>query len=547
MATALGRILGRGYFPKELPPPFQTLSFAAAVEAGLPPSFDLVLSRPTNANPAFVSSPAIHNLARAGTLRRRLTIPNPVNQFQLAAQIVGGWREIARFCRKSPISLTTPTFKLPGARPISGAKGFAEIPSARARARAGSRFILSTDLNSFYPSVYTHAVPWALHTKAVAKRNRSNGLLGNRLDLALRNGQAGQTIGIPIGPDTSLVIAELLGTAVDLQLPPYVKSHAFRYIDDIECGFMNASDAESALAAIQNEFAAFELSLNPRKTRVSELPQDMEAFWVPHLRLFGFSGSGQRLALLGFFGRAFELAKQHPQEAILKYAVQRMRSVTVSSDNWPLYEDLLLGCLAIESGTTPSVVAELHRYRGSRPLSRARITEVFNRLIGFHAPQHHGSEVAWSIWYLSVSGYRIAEAVGNAAVRVPDPVVSLCLLHARSLNLVDPGVDWTVLERQMTKEELLGPSWLLSYEARVKGWLPSRGSADHIAGVTQFNHLRAQGVSFYDDTVALASAPVRPAVSAVSDAMALVDNDESEEDDHEEEDEFDYILHGLSG
>jgi hypothetical protein len=556
MATALARILGRGYFPKELPPPFQTLSFAAAVDAGLPPSFELLLTRPTRANPAFITSPGIHNLARAGTLRRRLSIPNPVNQYQLAAQVVAGWREIARFCRRSPISLTTPTFKVPGARPISAAKGFAEIPAARARARAGSRFILSTDLNAFYPSVYTHAIPWALHTKSVAKRDRGNGLLGNRLDLALRNGQSGQTIGIPIGPDTSLVIAELLGTAVDLKLPEYVRRHAFRYIDDVECGFMNASDAEGALAAIQNEFAAFELSLNPRKTRVSELPQDVEAFWVPHLRLFRFEGSGQRLALLGFFGRAFELAKQHPQEAILKYAVQRMRSVTVSNANWSLYEDLLLGCLAIESGTTPAVVAELNRYRATRPLSADRITEVFNRLIAYHAPQHHGSEVAWSIWYLTISGYRISGGVGDAAVRVPDPVVSLCLLHARSLGLVDPGVDWSVLERQMTKEELLGPNWLLSYEARVKGWLPSRGAADHIAAVPQFAHLRGQGVTFYELAATLASAPltasappapVAPAARAAPAATAAQVAAEVEEDDHNEEDEFDYILHGLSG
>jgi hypothetical protein len=549
MPTALGRILGRGYFPKELPPPFQTLSFAAAVDVGLPASFELLLSRPTRAHPAFVTSPAIHNLARAGTLRRRLTIPNPVNQFQLAGQIVGGWREISRLCRKSPISMTTPAFKLPGARPISAAQGFAEIPLARARTRAGWRYVLTTDLNSFYPSVYTHAVPWALHTKEVAKRDRSSGLLGNRLDLALRNGQSGQTIGIPIGPDTSLVIAELLGTAVDLQLPDFVQQNAFRYIDDIECGFMNASDAESALAAVQNEFSAFELNLNPRKTRVSELPQEMEAFWVPHLRLFGFEGSGQRHALLGFFGRAFELAKQHPQEAILKYAVQRMRSVTVASTHWAVYENLLLSCLAIESGTTPAVVAELNRYRGARPLNAKRITDVFNRLIAFHAPQHHGSEVAWLIWYMAVSRYRIAGVVGNAAAHIPDPVVSLCLLHARSLGLVDLGVDWTVLEMQMTKDDLLGPSWLLSYEAGVKGWLPSRGSADHIASVTQFDHLRSQAVSFYEVTASLTSAPVRPSASGIFGISVLsdqFDDDESEVED-EDEDEFDFILHGLSG
>lgn len=553
MPTALGRILGRGYFPKELPPPFQTQSFAAAVENGLPSSFNLLLTRPTRVHPAFVSNPVIHNLARAGTLRRRLSIPNPINQYQLTVEILKGWREISRLCGKTPMSLTTPSYNRPGARPISAARGFAEIPLARARARTGSRYILSTDLNAFYPSVYTHSVPWALHGKVVAKRDRSNGLLGNRLDLALRNGQAGQTIGIPIGPDTSLVIAELLGSAVDIRLPDFLQRNAFRYIDDIECGFMNATDAESALAAIQNEFSEFELHLNPRKTKVAELPQDLEAFWVPHLRLFEFGRTGQRLALLGFFGRALELAKQHREEAILKYAIQRMRSVEILPENWALYENLLLGCLAVESGTTPAVVAELCRYRGVRALAGERIAEVFNRLIGFHAPQHHGSEVAWSIWFLANSGYRITKPAGDAAARIPDPVVALCLLHARQLGLVEPGVDWSNLERQTTKDSLFGAQWLLSYEARVKTWLPSFGTADHIATVPQFDHLRTQGVSFYDETATLSVAPVRPgsttapfahAPSVVADLSQLEEVDDQGDGDL---DEFNYILHGLSG
>jgi hypothetical protein len=549
LASALCTLLARGYFPKELPPPFTTASFAAAVELGVPAGFNLLLSRPTKANPAYVTSPSIHNLARAGTLRRKLGIPNPVNQYQIAVEVLKGWKEISRHCRRSDVSLTTPRYqkKAPG-RAIAPAYPFTQIPLSRAHVRAGCRYILSTDLNAFYPNVYTHAIPWALHGKTTAKARRTDySLLGNRLDLAIRNSQSQQTIGIPIGPDTSLVIAEILASAVDLKLPSQMRASAFRYIDDFECGFMSSSDAESALAIVQNEFAEFELNLNPRKTKVSELPLYLEASWIPHLRLFPINGKrSQRTDLLGFFGRAFELARDQREEAILKYAIRRMHSVEINEENWSLYEDLLLGCLAVESGTTPAVVSELCRYRSSRPLNVDRITLAFDRLVKHHAPQHHGSEVAWSLWFMADSGYVVSRGAAELAMGIPDPVVGLCCLFAQSKGLVEAGVDWSPLKVLMQKDELLGPQWLLAYEASIKGWLPSFGSVDYIAAVPQFLHLRNHGVSFFDDNATLTVNLVKPPPeTGVSDNSDFDGIDDDEDDDSEAE--YDESFVGVSG
>lgn len=54
--------------------------------------------------------------------------------------------------------------------------------------------------------------------KKFSKVNRRLDSLGNKLDYLVRQGQDGQTVGIPIGPDTSLVIAELLMHDVDKNL-----------------------------------------------------------------------------------------------------------------------------------------------------------------------------------------------------------------------------------------------------------------------------------------------------------------------------------------
>jgi hypothetical protein len=64
---------------------------------------------------------------------------------------------------------------------------------------------LAADISEFYHSIYTHSISWALHTKLFAKSNQKAKVVGNLLDKATQNGQHGQTVGIPIGPDTSLV------------------------------------------------------------------------------------------------------------------------------------------------------------------------------------------------------------------------------------------------------------------------------------------------------------------------------------------------------
>ncbi len=87
MTSPLSNLLARGYFPKELPPPFNTKSFGAF--AATAPAVLHLNTAKIKSN--LTTLPAIHNQARAETLRRKLTIPNPVNQYQIARAVVEGW------------------------------------------------------------------------------------------------------------------------------------------------------------------------------------------------------------------------------------------------------------------------------------------------------------------------------------------------------------------------------------------------------------------------------------------------------------------------
>ncbi len=163
MTLQLLDLLTKGYFPKELPPPFITANFAQLVagpSASLPA--DASSSRPKH------SVPCVHNLVRAGGLRRNLTIPNPKHFVRLAEAVVSNWMELERRANDSPFSLSKPVYGRSN-RSISPEHDLGGRVVSRAELRSTSRFVLKTDISRFYPSIYTHSIPWALMGKTSAK------------------------------------------------------------------------------------------------------------------------------------------------------------------------------------------------------------------------------------------------------------------------------------------------------------------------------------------------------------------------------------------
>ena len=75
----------------------------------------------------------------------------------------------------------------------------------------------------------------SLHLSAATSKGPE--LLGGLLDRNVRTGQDGQTKGLPIGPDTSLLLAETILCAIDSQLQslyPQTRDFCIRFMDDLE-------------------------------------------------------------------------------------------------------------------------------------------------------------------------------------------------------------------------------------------------------------------------------------------------------------------------
>jgi hypothetical protein len=365
---------------------------------------------------------------------------------------------------------------------------------------SASRFLLKADLSRFYHSLYTHSIPWALHSKEVAKANRSPAALyGNAIDAAVRNTQDGQTLGIPVGPVTSDLISELLGVALDVELAkvrPGLKG--LRYVDDYYLFFGTRSDAEAALADLHSVANHFAVEINPLKTKISELPEPVQPAWKADLRSIVVRPEHERDDLMSFFSRAYENASKYPGNNVLKYAVKQSAGFTISQDCWTLYESFLLGSLVAEPSLAPTLSAALVNYSSkSYRVNTDKLTEVLAEIASYHARFKQGFEVAWALWIAKLFNLKLPDSAWTSICSVDDSIVALLTLDLHHAGLAD-NIDVALWVRHMASEHLYSENWLLAYEALKKGWLPSLGGDDYITANDFFGTLSNRGVEFYD-------------------------------------------------
>jgi hypothetical protein len=129
---------------------------------------------------------------------------------------------------------------------------------------ASHMFVLSTDIADFYNRLYLHRLENSLSMAGCPPA------VGKTLEsfLLALNGKASQ--GIPVGPASSILMAEAVMTDVDQFLSNKAFPHA-RYVDD----FRVFSDSKEKLEIlleelVQHLFDAHRLQLVPWKTRITE-------------------------------------------------------------------------------------------------------------------------------------------------------------------------------------------------------------------------------------------------------------------------------------
>ena len=141
------------------------------------------------------------------------------------------------------------------------------------------QYMLQTDISDCYGSIYTHSIPWSLHTKVEAKkrenRNR-NALIGVAIDNHLQDMSFGQTNGIPQGSSLMDFIAEMVLGYVDSLLTDKINElgitnyRILRYRDDYRIFSNNPFEADQITKALSEILTEMGLKLNADKTEASD-------------------------------------------------------------------------------------------------------------------------------------------------------------------------------------------------------------------------------------------------------------------------------------
>lgn len=490
-------LLSDGYFPVQLPPPFCSATLGSAVPA-LNACFASAMT--------YLSACESFSVARVGHRRRTTKLPNPISQFLLARAIAANWTTISKHLRRSKLSLSNPRLNTTiGERSIQ-IPSLGELESERVSRSAGYRYALVSDVTQFFPSLYTHALPWALHTKSAVKaalraRPRRSSGFGDDLDKHARNCQLQQTIGVPIGPDTSHVLAEIVAVGVDIELRQALKSWpaGYRYVDDFVLFFSARAEADAALSHLNQALAEYELRPNENKTRIVSIDALEIDSWVHELRHFEFSHTKSRQAqeLHHFFQIAFAHASRHQNESVMKFALRRVAVELIRKDNWTIFESYLLRVAITYPDTLQLVSQFLCTYRvAGFHIDLVALRRTLETLLREHAPFGHHSEVAWALWIAIDNSVKLSRSVVQPITNAQSSICALLVLHLESLGLTSGRLSTSNLKLKCNASSLQTEDWLLAYQAEKDSLFS--GLAAYVSADPNFSHLLSSSVTFYD-------------------------------------------------
>ena len=496
----LQRLISHGYFPNELPPPFTTADYGKYAA-------DFAAKWNGKQKRKFWTAPESYSVPRYGHARRKLSIVNPINQLHVAHLISANWRSIRKRLTRSAITEFDPKIVLKGpGRAVTGVN-FDGVARRKAEILGSYGRYVKTDIARFYPSVYTHAIPWSILGRAYCKANQNTtqfkASFANLLDKAVAAGQEGQTIGIPIGPDTSRILSELIAVEVE----EIAKSHipdlddrSVRYVDDMLIGLKETETPSDILSGLSLALYDFELELNAEKTVTLGMGCAHAPEWIHYIRTFQMNSkaSWQRDDLDSFFEQAIYLADANSRENVLFFAVKRAASFSIGPSNkahlvrWMLYA-------ARRSPSCIRFVAEhFAAVHTTSALPNAEIESYILQQVPLKAKAVHTDELAWLLFWAREIGLKITASTLASVTKLRSSVVALLTLDLQQRGLVDGPLNLSFWQNFATADGLKSEMWMVAYEATKKGWWSPKLPSGFVSGHPFFGDLWNKDVEFYD-------------------------------------------------
>jgi hypothetical protein len=285
----------------------------------------------------------------------------------------------------------------------------------------GAKFFVEADVSSCFPSLYTHAIPWALVGHAHSKTHRSPADWFNHVDWCQRHLKRNETHGVPVGPATSNIINEVILGKVDEVLK--AAGYQFvRYIDDYKCYCPSRDKADEFLRDLERELGKYLLLLNTKKVTVEELPLATKSEWVTEMaaRLPAGKHATPR-EVIACMDAAMGLQGRFPAGSVIKYAARSL-STKLSGDSVGIFVKYMLQIAGDAPIVLPILADVVRRIRHVVPMSY--LDAILERQLLFR----RSDSTCWMLYMYGLCGATVSEPLATKIIDSRDCMAMAALL-----------------------------------------------------------------------------------------------------------------------
>lgn len=490
-------LLRNEYFPVELPPCFDTNSFANNY---------IEVQEYVKDKELYPSDPLTFNGYKNTNSRRKFAIPNPYHYAKAASVIVDKSAAIFGVYEKEHVSLTVPLKNIPNKNECYK-KPVAKISESKEKIKKlylNNLFEIRLDIQSFFDSVYTHSIAWAMHTKSVAKKNKKDKTLaGNLIDSCLQNLNSGQTNGILVGNAVSRIVSEIILCSVDKEIKSKLpRINYLRYVDDYYIFVRDSSQINNIIATFRQELSQYGLMLNENKLQINESPFIYGKPWVEQMRVYA------RLDPQLLLEKTIIEYHLYKDISILKYGLKILRALSFSNAEWESLQPTIFN-IWIRFPSLSNIITIIFK-NNEKNISTSLLKKSIYAILDTHIVLNNDEEVIWAIWISKIFKVKLSLGYIEQVLDTDNWIAIIILLDMLCTRKSEGSIKKQINKfRNRIIEEYfsdINPQkgmdtdiWLLAYEADKNKWLNTSGTDTFLFARRHpfFKQLRELDVDFY--------------------------------------------------
>jgi hypothetical protein len=471
-ATRYKRFLDFGYFAPELPPCFSSQGLGAKGASLLSEIKRLPKVGGQPAYRQFVSEKASFYHPRFRKTDRLHSVVNPISHLLVSSLVAKHFHKLKKVEKESRYSLSPSVFDWSGQRALLRPI-FSKRDEFTSQLSPRFEYTVTTDVRAFYPSILTSSIAWALHGRSASKL-LSPALFANEIGLLVRNGQDGHTTGLPVGPDTSRILAEVVASRIDTEIDEVLnvkKGDAARFVDDFTFGCNSIEEGRRIIAEIRRAAAAFELDIGNEKTSIEPTNHLAYVGWEAFLKSHLPQHRADKASFERFFYIVHDMTKRHANLNVERYAMSNCRKAFVASEEWSFLQEHIISSYRKNSTLIENLVEiVLLRHRAHNDVDMAALSDfIAARLPMLGASQRTG-EIIWLLYLACSLRISIKAESLSMCLRMPNAMVAILVTHAEVSGLIEGAIDRSFWRSYATKNGLRSAMFLFAYESALKGW-----------------------------------------------------------------------------